>query len=505
MNSFSKYFLDLFNQIWEDIQEWLLGLWNTLFSNVYENFKNYFDLIKYHSQNFDIFGWIMFVLSSAIMLGFIYFFFLRLVYYFRKYFKFQRTEVEKEELKEEIEVLNAKLIAAIDEKNKILSMKLSQLGSEGTEITPTTLLEEPERTRFTKLRAVDLQYNGQVLITHMRDEDRIALNEIAERFMNYCASQLNLYYPLKTIRLFLASMAASKVIILEGVSGTGKTSLPYALGRFFKNRAPIVSVQPSWRDRAELIGYFNEFTKKFNETDFLKAIYEANYRTDINIIVLDEMNLARIEYYFAEFLSILELPDKNDWKIDLVPDVWDNDPKLIIDGKISLPENCWFVGTANKDDSTFTITDKVYDRAMIIDFQSKGNPFNAKATEPMDLNISYLKNLFNKALDDYPIKEELIEKFYKIDNYMFDNFKIAFGNRTIKHMQLFIPVYQACGGTQEEALDYLFTNKVLRKFESLNTSFLTNEIELLIAEINNIFGEGVFSESIQYLQNIQRY
>jgi 5-methylcytosine-specific restriction endonuclease McrBC GTP-binding regulatory subunit McrB len=68
------------------------------------------------------------------------------------------------------------------------------------------------------------------------------------------------------------------------------------------------------------------------------------------------MNLARIEYYFAEFLSIMEMPDLSEWKIDLVPDIWDSDPKMIINGKINIPQNVWFIGTANKDDSTFTIT-----------------------------------------------------------------------------------------------------------------------------------------------------
>ena len=91
------------------------------------------------------------------------------------------------------------------------------------------------------------------------------------------------------------------------------------MGKFFKNDAKIISVQPSWRDRTEMIGYLNEFTKKFNETDFLEAVYEATYRTDINFVVLDEMNLARVEYYFADFLSLLEMPHPSEWLVDLVP------------------------------------------------------------------------------------------------------------------------------------------------------------------------------------------
>ena len=136
-----------------------------------------------------------------------------------------------------------------------------------------------------------------------------------------------------------AGLAATKMILLQGISGTGKTSLPYALGKFLKNDATISSVQPSWRDRTELFGYFNEFTKKFNETEFLKRIYEASYNDDINIVVLDEMNIARVEYYFAEMLSILEMPDPSEWKIELVTNTWPTDPEHLFDGKLTIPQN----------------------------------------------------------------------------------------------------------------------------------------------------------------------
>ena len=134
-----------------------------------------------------------------------------------------------------------------------------------------------------------------------------------------------MFYPISTIRYFISGMATSKIIILEGISGTGKTSLPYAMGKFLKYDTSIIPVQPSWRDKSELVGYFNEFTKRFNETDFLKALYEATYREDVGLIVLDEMNLARVEYYFAEILSLLEMPSRSEWTVDVVRDTWDSD------------------------------------------------------------------------------------------------------------------------------------------------------------------------------------
>ena len=125
----------------------------------------------------------------------------------------------------------------------------------------------------------------------MNADDMVSLPQLVDRFINYSASQLHLYYDQHVIRTFFAGLATSKILILEGISGTGKTSLPYAMGKFFKNDTSIISVQPSWRDRAEMLGYLNEFTKKFNETDFLKSLYETTYRDDLNFIVLGEMNL----------------------------------------------------------------------------------------------------------------------------------------------------------------------------------------------------------------------
>ena len=125
---------------------------------------------------------------------------------------------------------------------------------------------------------VDQKYEGYSLHTQLpADAETIDLKGICERFRNFAASQMGLYYTIDTIRVFFAAMGTGKIIILEGISGTGKTSLPYALGRFFQHNATICSVQPSWRDRSELLGYYNDFTHKFTETEFLRAVYEATY------------------------------------------------------------------------------------------------------------------------------------------------------------------------------------------------------------------------------------
>ena len=331
----------------------------------------------------------------------------------------------------------------------------------------------------------------------------ITLEEFVEGYRLFAASQMKLYYTPEIIRRFVAGMAASKLLILEGISGTGKTSLPYSFSRYMKNPATIVSVQPSYRDRTEILGYFNEFSKRFNETEFLRALYEANYRPDPTLIVLDEMNLARIEYYFAEMLSVLEMPNEDEWVLDLVPTAWEGDPVKMEGGKIHVSTATWFVGTANNDDSTFTITDKVYDRAMPIELNERADAFECELQPHCDITAEHLQYLFQKAKTEHPISEESLEKLQKMDNYLVTRFKLSFGNRIMKQMYDFIPVYVACGGTELGGMDYIIARKVLKKFESMNVTFVRDEITGLINYIDKTFGKAEMEDSKSYLRRIQ--
>ena len=91
----------------------------------------------------------------------------------------------------------------------------------------------------------------------------------------------------------------------------------------------------------------------------------------------------------------------------------------------------------------------------------------------------------------------------KLDNYLQTRFKLAFGNRIIKQMYDFIPVYVACGGTELGGMDYIIARKVLKKFESMNVMFVRDEIKGLIEYIEKTFGSGEMPDSIDYLQRIR--
>ncbi len=358
-----------------------------------------------------------------------------------------------------------------------------------------------EESRFYKLSQVDKEYENYVAPEY---DNEITLPEICERFRNFACSRMKLFYDIKIIRLFLASFASTRLIILQGISGTGKTSLPYAFGKFLQNDAIIASVQPSWRDRAELFGYFNEFTKRFNETEVLKKMYEATHNEDIYLTILDEMNIARVEYYFAEMLSILEMPSRDEWVIDLVPSVWPTDPKHLIEGKMHLPDNMWYIGTANNDDSTFAITDKVYDRAMSIDINEKGRPFDAPDTAPMNLSYKHLESMFKEAFVKHAVSQENLQKIAELDDYVIEHFRLAFGNRIVKQLKEYVPAYVACGGTEIDGLDYVLCHKIFRKFSSLNLSFVRDEIPGLITYLDKLFGKNNMGECKDFLRRLQK-
>ena len=337
------------------------------------------------------------------------------------------------------------------------------------------------------------------------EKANITLKELCERFRNYAAAEKKLYYTPEDIRKFIAGMAVSRIMIMQGMSGTGKTSLAYTFGEFLSNRSVIVPVQPMWKERTDLVGYYNEFTKKFNETTLLQKMYEANYSSEMYVTVLDEMNIARVEYYFAEFLSLLELPDTDKRWLDVVSDKWENDPvKLNESGQIKLPDNMWFIGTANNDDSTFAISDKVYDRAMIINLDRKSKEFTAPHTEGVKLAMWEWEKLVKEAEEGYGVTSRNLRRLAALDEYMINTFHISFGNRIMKQINRYVPIYIACGGDELEALDDILSKKIIRKLETQNPVYVKSMSKGMSEYLDELFGEDRMPACKEYLERLAR-
>lgn len=356
-----------------------------------------------------------------------------------------------------------------------------------------------------------------------------SLRDIVSHVKNYAGSRNKderLYYTDNDIRAFLAGMAVSRLIILQGMSGTGKSSLPRIFSEAISGFNRLIPVESSWRDRNELLGYYNDFNKKFNAKSFTIELYRSTKKRCKEVptfIVLDEMNLARIEYYFSDFLAILQEPDHDKWLIELVSSdmrtlpmelpeevkqkmrkddptvfaIWEKiersrqgdlksetsdeekemltsylaklgrltGAKDLIDGrKIRVTDNIWFIGTANQDESTFEISDKVYDRAQVVSLNRKGVSEGQYAnTEKKYISATDLIKLFEGAINAYKKKAEVEARLEKLDAVLMDKFDISFGNRIVSQTVDFAAVFTAAGGSLEDALDYQISTKILRK------------------------------------------
>lgn len=334
----------------------------------------------------------------------------------------------------------------------------------------------------------------------------LTLGDFCDNFRMFAAQKFRLYYDISVIRQFVAGLAVSHLMILQGMSGTGKTSIAYAFGEFLGNSSEIVPVQPVWKERTDLLGYYNEFTKKYNETPFLQKMYQANASDKLYVVVLDELNIARVEYYFAEFLSLLEIPDPNSRYLEVVPDRWPTDPAGLQNGRIRLPDNMWFIGTANNDDSTFAISDKVYDRAMVINLDSKAEPFLPDGDEVRCVPISAagFRKLIASAQAGYEITNRNMRRLRELDEYLIEKFQITFGNRIMRQIKDYISVYVGCGGDEMEALDDIISKKVLRKLEMQNAVYVKNQAEALCNYLCELFGETKVPKCIAYVRRVAR-
>ena len=220
------------------------------------------------------------------------------------------------------------------------------------------------------------------------------------------------------------------------MSGTGKTSLPVAFGRWTASTTSVVPVQPTWKERSDMLGYYNEFTGTFSETPLLRALYEAGGDDEAKLIVLDAANIARIEYYFAEFLSLLELPDEKARILQVAPSSMPGDPVRLPKGSLTLPNNIWFILTANNDDSTFAISDKVYDRAMVLDLDNRASPFEAPVVPPIPFSADYLKRLSKRAIRKYSLTKRDERRIATLDAFLRTEIHIGFGNRITRQIKI---------------------------------------------------------------------
>lgn len=256
----------------------------------------------------------------------------------------------------------------------------------------------------------------------------------------------------------------------------------------------FISVRPDWVDNKGLLGYYNPITEEYQMAELLKLILNAkNDKENPYFVILDEMNLAKVEYYFSDFLSCLEsrrigrdgeliaesiiLHDAE----DEITYVDDDGIEYKIPKRITIPENVYFTGTVNIDDTTYMFSPKVLDRANVIEFNDVNlSEYRKIFDNRKTLNIvGYAnKKFINEFTNEGKYCRTLIEKNFSLNddmeqcynhliqiNDILKEYNLHFGYRVVDEILFYIhnamkmQYFEAI-----EALDYQILQRILPKF-----------------------------------------
>lgn len=334
------------------------------------------------------------------------------------------------------------------------------------------------------------------------------INEEVSYIHKYILSK-GFYYSEELIKNFYLSLKTKPFVILSGISGTGKSKIvelfAEAIGANYKNkRFTLIPVKPDWSDATDLLGYRN-IESRFTPGIITSVAYEAMKHPDKPyFICLDEMNLARVEYYFSDILSLMESRKLNDdgeiITENLLKEVQFGKGDIeAIDkyGDVYIPENLYIVGTVNMDETTFPFSKKVLDRANTIEF----NKVNLKYNFDVALDNIYLKervysNDFLKSnylkisqcKDNKDIAIKVIDELIKINDIL-EEYNQHFGFR-VRDEIVFYMIYAIKNSIFDfdKAMDYCITQKILPKVNGSNSDVL----EILI-KIFNILNDSKFN------------
>ena len=285
---------------------------------------------------------------------------------------------------------------------------------------------------------------------------------------------------------FFLAMTVSPLVILSGISGTGKSLLPRKFAKRTNSKFHPIPVQPQWSDNSDLFGFVPTLSpSKFVEGKLIMSLRDAHYHPDkLVIALLDEMNLAPVEHYFSDFLSVAESRERKGTRISsdplpielpAVPSASLPDPEADLRG-IELPSNLRVIGTANMDETTHSFSPKVLDRAFTIEFDDPDLNSFASGTAAGTTTFEVLSNIVIdpanaiSVLEARAVSQELFEHIAQRLSEIQDILSpagIKFGYRTRDAILLYLHFWRQLGLSDVmagcAALDFCILQKVLPK------------------------------------------
>lgn len=407
------------------------------------------------------------------------------------------TEINsKASVKEEIEVKTAELQEKF---NELIMKHEEEIGDhENKVIEISKKLKRFKELGFYTEYKDDVEVGGEGKAVD--SEKFLTTMEFPEQQIVYIKRYLQevkgLNYPLNIIERFYAALKTNQIIVLSGSPGTGETSLVSGFAAAIGAAAKIIPVQPNWTDQQDLMGFYNPIEKYYFSTPFLDAIIEAKGDPKrMYLICLDEMNLARVEYYFAQFLSKLQMRGKEDrfielyssripansrslveavaeltgWKFDNISnkslDSLKAQTNVVVNypAKLHIPSNVRFIATVNVDETTMSLSPKVVDRSFIIDF----SPEEESSEVERDLQLLSQYN-FDAVEKPLYVKPQLLEVLNNSEEYIQNRLsdlkislkplKLSLNHRFDEHIG---QLWSASQWQEETFWDYIIMSKVL--------------------------------------------
>lgn len=327
----------------------------------------------------------------------------------------------------------------------------------------------------------------------------------AKRTVKLLASMEDIYYYYESrgyffsneiITRYFLSLKTKPFVILTGISGTGKTKIAQIFADYMcqsdtleerKKRIAFVSVKPDWMDNKGLLGYYNLLDEKYHVTPVLRLLLEAsNHPEKPYFIILDEMNLAKVEQYFSDFLSIMESrtqdnPEGAALHLHSAGDVKAEDGRGEVPMSIHIPSNVYFTGTVNVDESTYMFSSKVLDRSNVIEFNdvnlidyeknisSSESKFVFKDPDVMSSLLPVGSEPIFSTKNDYASAKNLAPD---LEGYLLDlldilrHYHLHFGYRVINEISCFVRHANTSlkSFNLDETMDVQIIQKVLPKF-----------------------------------------
>lgn len=349
--------------------------------------------------------------------------------------------------------------------------------------------------------------------------DSINHSELINTVCNYIVNEGFIYDP-GLIKNFYLCLKTKPFVILAGVSGTGKSKLvelfAEAVGATSENgQYTLIPVRPDWNDSSDLLGY-KDINGEFQPGPLTRVIEEAsNHLEKPYFVCLDEMNLSRVEYYFSDFLSLMETKKKP--KNESVSERLFHDDFFVRNedldkyGALRIPPNIYVIGTVNMDETTFPFSKKVLDRANTIEFSEVDftllpltdyhpiEPLNSN-NRLFEMEYIYLKD----CLEDFEYINIINNKLNKINKFL-TKANLQVGYRVRDEICFYMTYNRKFKLLDEDdAFDYALMQKILPRIQGSSSQIFTVLTDLFqIATGQNYANDdnNIADLALKYVQN----